>query len=140
MPKAFAVEATIDRPADQIWSALTDWPNAYLWMPGVDAMAASGPTEVGTELSFHARGKDRPALISALDPGRAITLRSVQGGVTADYRYTIEPAGDGRSQVHLDADCATTGLWSIVGPVLRMMMKRTDAGQLERLKAVVEAE
>lgn len=37
-----------------------------------------------------------------------------------------------------DAECSTTGLWSIVGPLLRLAMKRTDSPQLEALKELLE--
>ena len=57
-------------------AALIDWDNAHRWMPGIDKLHANGPTEVGTTLSFHARGKDRPSEIIALEPGRRLVLRS----------------------------------------------------------------
>jgi hypothetical protein len=57
-------------------------------MSGVDALRAQGPTEIDTTLIFTTRGKERTGQIAALNPGRSITLRSVQGGVTADYVYT----------------------------------------------------
>ncbi len=139
MAQAFAVETTINRPADEVWATLVDWPNAGRWMGGVESMSADGPNEVGTRLTFRARGKDRPSSITAIDPGRSITLRSIQGGVVADYRYRLEPLGEQATRACLDADCSTSGLWSIVGPILRMAMKRTDSGQLDSLKAVVEA-
>lgn len=140
MTRAFAVKTTIDRPADEVWATLVDWPQAGRWMSGVESMVADGPDEVGTELRFRARGKDRPSSIAAIDPGRSITLRSKQGGVTADYRYRVEPKDDSTTVVHLDADCATTGVWSLVGPLLRIAMRRTDSGQLEALKELVESE
>ena len=140
MTQAFAVTTTISRPADEVWAALVDWSQAARWMPGVDSMTADGPNEVGTELVFRARGKDRPSSIAALDSGRAITLRSAQGGVTADYRYRVEPVGESATAVHLDAECSTTGAWSVIGPLLRMAMKRTDSGQLEALKTMLESE
>lgn len=140
MTQAFAVKTTINRPVDDVWRTLVDWSLAPRWMPGVDSMVANGPNEVGTELLFRARGKDRPSTIAALDVGRAITLRSVQGGVTADYRYRVEPAGDSATVVHLDADCSTTGVWSVIGPLVRSAMKRTDSGQLEALRELLESD
>jgi hypothetical protein len=51
-----------------------------------------GATAVGTTLRFTTRGKEQASEISALEPGRSVTLRSRQGGVTADYTYGVEPA------------------------------------------------
>ena len=115
-----------------MWEQLTDWDRAAEWL-GVDSIRAEGPTAVGTELVFRARGKDRRSEIVALDPGRSITLRSRQGGVTADYTYTVEPAGTG-SRATLVADVRTAGLWSLLGPVIRGAIRKEDAGQLEALE------
>jgi carbon monoxide dehydrogenase subunit G len=135
MPPAFTATRTVPRPADQAWATLTDWDSAAGWL-GVDRIRAEGPTAVGTRLTFTARGKDRVSEISALDPGRSVTLRSVQGGVTADYRYTVEPAGDG-TRLTLVADVTTRGPWRALGPVIRAAIRRSDAGQLDALAAAL---
>jgi uncharacterized protein YndB with AHSA1/START domain len=132
MAQALRVAREIDRPAAAVWEQLTDWDRAAGWL-GVDSIRAEGPTAVGTELVFRARGKDRRSEIVALDPGRSITLRSRQGGVTADYTYTVEPTGTG-SRTGLTADVRTSGLWSLLGPVIRGAIRREDAGQLDALE------
>jgi len=106
---------------------------------GIEGLRADGPTEVGTTLTFTARGKERTSEITAVDDGRSVTLRSSQGNATADYAYGCRPDGDGGTLVTLVADCRTEGVvLGAVAPLLRMMMKRSDGGQLESLKAVVE--
>ena len=92
MTEVFAAETTIDRPVDAVWARLIDWDTAARWMSGVDALRAHGPTATGTTLVFTTRGKERTGQIAALDPGRSITLRSIQGGVTADYVYACAAA------------------------------------------------
>lgn len=140
MSQAFDVEATIDRPIDVVWSALTDWDNAHRWMSGIDSLAAEGGLEPGTKLTFRARGKDRHSEIVQVEPGRSITLRSVQGGVTADYRYQLTPEGDSATTARLVAECRTSGLpWSLIGPLLRIVVRRTDGGQMNALKPFAEA-
>jgi uncharacterized protein YndB with AHSA1/START domain len=129
MTRAFTATREIDRPAEQVWAWLTDWDAAAGWL-GVDAIRADGPTAVGTTLTFTARGKERTSEISALAPGRSVTLRSRQGGVTADYTYGVEPAGPA-SRVTLVADVATRGAWALAGPMIRAAIRRTDRGQLD---------
>jgi uncharacterized protein YndB with AHSA1/START domain len=129
MTRAFAATREIDRPAEQVWARLTDWDRAAGWL-GVDSIRADGPTAVGTTLLFTARGKERTSEIAALDPGRSITLRSRQGGVTADYTYGVEPTAAG-SRVTLAADVVTNGAWALAGPMIRAAIRRTDAGQLD---------
>jgi uncharacterized protein YndB with AHSA1/START domain len=82
MTEVFTAETTIGRPVDAVWARLIDWDSAARWMSGVDALRADGPTAPGTTLVFTTRGKQRTGQIAALDPGRSITLRSIQGGVT----------------------------------------------------------
>lgn len=141
MTQAFHATTTIDRPADAVWAALTDWPRAADWMPGVDAVSTGtanpSASAVGTELVVRARGKDRTSTITALDPGRSLTLTSVQGGVTADYAYTVAPTPNGTA-VTLTADVTTRGVWTVFGPLLRAAIKRADGGQLDAFKQTVE--
>jgi uncharacterized protein YndB with AHSA1/START domain len=131
MAQAFRVQRELDRAADVVWAQLTDWDRASGWL-GVDSLRAEGPTAVGTELVFTARGKERRSEIVALEPGRSITLRSRQGGVTADYTYAVEPAEPG-SRVTLTADVRTPGVWSLLGPVIRRAIRKEDSGQLDAL-------
>ena len=132
MAQAFTVSRELDSPPGTVWEQLTDWDRAAGWL-GVDSIRAEGPTAVGTTLVFRARGKDRRSEIVALDPGRSMTLRSRQGGVTADYTYAVEPSGVG-SRATLTADVRASGLWSLLGPMIRAAIRKEDAGQLDALE------
>lgn len=138
MTRTIDVAVTIDRPADEVWRALTDWAAAPRWMNGIDGMRAGGPTAVGTELVFEARGKARSTRITACAPGRAVTLSSHQGPVRAEYTYTVEPIDDATSRAALVADCAMTGPMRVLAPLLRRVIRKTDGGQMNALKAVIE--
>ena len=129
MSRAFSATRQVDRPVEQVWRQLTDWDRAAGWL-GVDAIRADGHTPVGTTLRFTAPGKERTSEIAALDAGRSVTLRSRQGGVTADYTYGVETAGAG-SRVTLVADVATRGAWVLAGPMIRAAIRKTDRGQLD---------
>ena len=131
MVQAFRTTREIGRPADEVWRQLTDWDRAAGWL-GVDGIHADGATQVGTTLRFTTRGKERTSEITAVEPGRSITLRSRQGGVTADYTYAVAPTGGG-SRVSLDADVVTAGAWRLVAPAIRAAIRRADAGQLDAL-------
>jgi len=139
MPRAFAAEATIARPARDVWDALTDWSSAHRWMAGVDRLKADGETARGTRLTFRARDHDRTATITACQPGRSLVLHSEHGGVSADYEYALEELGDSTTWVTLTADCQVRGLlWRILAPLIRIAMKKSDGGQLDALKRLIE--
>jgi uncharacterized protein YndB with AHSA1/START domain len=131
MTIAFTSATVIDRPAEEVWSRLTDWEHAAGWL-GVDRVTADGPTAVGTRLRVHTRGKEQHSEITVLAPGRSVTLRSQQGGVTADYTYTVD-AADGGSRLTLVADVGVRGAWVLAGPALRAVIRRTDRGQVDAL-------
>lgn len=139
MTEAFAVDVVVDRTPDQVWEGLTDWSQAHLWMSGVEWVRAEGPTEPGTILTFHARGKDRPAQIAEVEARRCVVVRSEQGGVTADYTYRLDPTDETSTRVSLTADCRTKGmLWGPFSPLLRFLMRRTDQGQMQAFKTMME--
>lgn len=131
---AFTSRTTVGDSVGAVWERLVDWDTAHRWMPGVDAVHARGPVAAGSTVVFTARGKERLATIAALEPGRRITLRSVQGGVTADYTYECVP--DGRdTRVGLVADCSMTGPVRLLAPVIRYAIRRADGGQLTAFAA-----
>lgn len=139
MARTIAVAEEIRKPSEQVWAALTDWQNAHRWMPGIEAMTADGETAVGTRLTFRARGAQRTSTIVSCDPGRSIVLRSVQGGVTADYRYEIHDLDGRSSRVTLVADCRISGpLLRLVSPLLRITIRASDGKQLRLLKALID--
>jgi uncharacterized protein YndB with AHSA1/START domain len=131
MTRAFTASRTVDLPPEEVWRQLTDWPAAAGWL-GVEDLRAGGGTAVGTRLTFRARGREQHSEITAVDPGRSVVLRSVQGGVTADYRYAVEPAGTG-SLVSVDADVRTRGAVRLLAPVIRAAIRHADRFQLDRL-------
>lgn len=130
MTRAFEVRTTIDRPVGRVWRELTDWERAPRWMPGVRAMRSDGGTAVGATLSFESRGRTRTSAITAVEPERSVTLRSVRGGVTARYVYRLEPAGE-RTRAVLTADVDTAGFpWALLGPLIHR--RRGTAGGAAR--------
>jgi uncharacterized protein YndB with AHSA1/START domain len=135
--QAFVATRTVDAPVDRVWERLTDWDRAAGWL-GVDSVHSDGPTAVGTVVRFATRGRDRRSEVAALDPGRSVTLRSRQGGVTADYTYPVEAAVPG-TRVTLVADVRTRGAWTLAAPAIRAAIRRTDAGQLDALDRELSA-
>jgi len=139
MAGGFTVKETIAKAPAEVWAYLTDFRNAAAWMPGIDDMTQTdpGPLEVGTRLSFMARGKERETRVTALEPGRRIALTSTQGGVTATYAYSLAPAGDG-TEATLEAVCEAKGAWKLLHPIIVQAMRKSDSPQLAKLKAAVE--
>lgn len=137
MQQVFATETTIGRPREEVWAALTDWDRAPAWMHGVESLRADGPVAAGTTLTFRTAGRDRPSSIGATDPGRSLVIRSQLRGLTAEYAYELHDDEVG-TRVTLVAHCTATGWHRLLGPALREAMRRTDSGQLEALRRILE--
>jgi len=141
MARTISVSETIDATPERVWEVLTDWPGAVRWMNGIESMSIDGETVEGARVQFFTRGQDRESVITQCEPGRSVTLRSQQGGVTAEYRYSIEPAGESSCLVSLEAECQFSGLlFRLLGPVIGFAIRRTDGGQIAALKRVIEGE
>jgi carbon monoxide dehydrogenase subunit G len=138
MRRAFETETVIDRPVGEVWRELTDWDNAPRWMAGIERMSSDAGAALGATITFRTRGRTRTSTISAVEPERSITLDSVQGPVTARYRYHLEPHG-AQTTARLTADVAAAGLMALLGPVIRAAIRRTDAGQLDVLRTLLES-
>ena len=139
MAKTISVSETINASSDEVWKVLTDWPGAVRWMNGIASMSIDGETVEGARVRFFTRGQERDSLITHCDSGRSVTLRSQQGGVTADYTYSVEAVGKSSSRVSLEAECHFSGLrYRLLGPLIGFAIRRTDGGQIAALKRVVE--
>jgi carbon monoxide dehydrogenase subunit G len=139
MARTISVSETIGRPAEEVWSVLTDWSGAVRWMNGIESMSIDGETVEGARVRFFTRGQERESVIAHCDPGRSVTLRSQQGGVTADYTYSIEAVDEGSSRVSLEANCQFSGIvFRLLSPLIGFAIRRTDGGQIAALKRVIE--
>ncbi|MFD1214052.1 SRPBCC family protein [Arthrobacter sp. GCM10027362] len=135
---AFTTSALVFLPPARVWALLTDWTAAPAWMSGVSEMHAEGPLEPGLALDFHAQGHDRTAMVSAVDPGRSITISSGQGDLRTDYRYDLaDDAGDTRLTLTVDVVAGGDGLAELAGQ-LRAELAAADSLQLENFKRYAE--
>ncbi len=138
----FAVAERIDAAPAKVWHYLTDPALMITWMNGIEAMRSDdgGPLRKGGTLVFTARGKERSSTVIELQREHAMTLRSTQGPVTATYRYRMKPDGDANQGVRmtLEADCRARGPALLFMPLINLMIRRVDSGQLKALKSLVE--
>ena len=132
MRRLFQVDTVIDRPVAEVWTELTAWDRAPRWMNGIDEMRVDGTT-----VTYQARGKTHQAEITAIEPGRSVTIVNKQGGVTAQYVYHLSPEGN-NTKATLTADLGIKGFPTVLlSPVIRTAIKRTDSGQLQALREVL---
>ncbi|MEN9577506.1 MAG: hypothetical protein RJA70_515 [Pseudomonadota bacterium] len=137
---SFKSTVSIPCAPDVVWAVMTDWRKSAYWI-GVENLRLADPNKPereGTRLLFTARGQ-QTTVIRAWEPGRKLTLESVQGGVTATYCYTLA-SGSGQTQVNLTAECSAIGfIWRALLPLIARVMAWTDKKQLAALKRLTQA-
>jgi uncharacterized protein YndB with AHSA1/START domain len=139
----FRATTTIDRPAAEVWAVVADYGRDPDWRQGVETMAPStvGPAVVGTTTDevLHLGGRTyrNHGEVTAVEPGRRLEWRTLQGADANGSRTVIETAG-GRSEVELVLEVRTHGLERLLQPVLAPMLRKGLHQDLARLAALLD--
>lgn len=113
------------------------------WIGGVDRATWVGdpPMREGAEVlrsgTFLGRALEWLMHVEAYTPGRHIGMRSIRAPFPMQVDYRLEPS-DGATQASIRVRGAGRGLYALPGVVLGPMVRRSVAGDLRRLKRLVE--
>jgi uncharacterized membrane protein len=139
-------EATIARSAHEIWAYAADIFEHPNWMAITNPRILSGSsTQAGSRgrevLSFGPLRFDVEFEVSAADPGRRIAWRPV-AGAPFDGELTLElnQVTDSETRASYFGWFQVKGLWRLLGPLLALEAGRGPAGELRRLKQVMESQ
>ncbi|MER5562524.1 SRPBCC family protein [Streptomyces sp. NPDC002506] len=126
-------EATIDAPADTVWSALVaEFRGARKWwVPANTFTTLSGaPDAVGGRVgvTVHTKGVDKggpklrfTARTIAVEPGRRLKVAYVEGVFRGTSTFSLDPLADGRTRISMHFDGSPHG-W------LKLLAKVADLG------------
>ncbi|MFE9538460.1 SRPBCC family protein [Streptomyces sp. NPDC006691] len=126
-------EATIDAPADTVWSALVaEFRGARKWwVPANTFTTLSGaPDAVGGRVgvTVHTKGVDKggpklrfTARTIAVEPGRRLKVEYVEGVFRGTSTFSLDPIADGRTRISMHFDGRPHG-W------LKLLAKVADLG------------
>lgn len=73
------------------------------------------------------------------DPGRAIRIRTVGGGMPMDITREVEPLGPDRARVRAVIRGGPGGVLRVLDPLTRRMVERNVRGDYARLAALLGA-
>ncbi|GAA1336878.1 SRPBCC family protein [Arthrobacter roseus] len=143
MTIAFETEETVNAARTDVWARFTDWTRAQQWLPGVSSVSADGETTDGTILRFnsehHPHGEGATAILHDVVPFQKLTLTTVSGDVSADYRYSFTGTGNA-TRILLVADVAVTGDSESLAESIRERIANAERQQLALLKKAIETE
>jgi uncharacterized membrane protein len=138
------VETEIARPREEVARYAGDWRNDASWIGGVSEarQVTDDPFAVGSQVlrvaSFLGRPIEYVTEVVEHDPGSRLGMRSVRGPFPLDVVYEFEDAGTG-TRMRIRARGDASGFYRLAGPLLSRAVKRSIAGDLERLKGLLEA-
>jgi uncharacterized membrane protein len=136
----------INRSAEDVFAYLDDLARHGEWQSQIvsTTVETEGPTRVGTRATDVRQvpgGKQAVSYeITEHDPPRRASFRGVNGPVRPVGTVTVEPTGEGRSQVTLELDLQGHGfLGLIVGPLARSQARKQVPEDQKRLKEKLES-
>ena len=145
--KPVVVEEEIERPAEVVWEYMENAEHNPEWLSNMRSArwTTESPIAVGSRYEQMARflGKDvRTSFeVTALEPGRAITISSLPGS-SFPIRITreVQPLGPQRTRVREIAEGDSSGFYRVAEPLMRPIVRRNIAGAYRRLKQLLEAD
>lgn len=126
------------------WQIISDFSRNPEWQKGMRSCrwTTEPPLAVGSRYEQHARflGKDIVTTFEVieLDPGRRITIDTVEGTFPITVTRTVEPSGQGSTVIARVVGDAG-GIFGLITPFMRPLVKRSVDGDYRRLKALLES-
>ena len=139
----YELAVEIARPPAEVYAYLADPTHLPDWQEDVQDVrdAPGGPLGRGaifTEVrSFLGKRAESTLEVTAAEPGRELSLRTVAGPVRVEIRHLLEPAGEG-TLIRVEAEADAGKLFGLGGPLLRKAAERKARSDFARLKALLE--
>jgi uncharacterized membrane protein len=138
------VEIVIDRPRGLVASYAADPDNAMAWYVNIKSVEwkTTPPLAMGSQFVFTAMflGRRLTYTYEVVDfvPERRFVMRTAEGPFPMETTYEWEDAQEGSTRMRLRNRGEPSGFTGIAAPMMAMAMKRANAKDLKRLKAILE--
>jgi len=138
-----STDIDIQRPAAEVFDYIADFENNPLWQGGMETCmwTSDGPIAVGSTYEQVAKFMGRPILttfkVTALEPGRSISIESIVSTFPIQVTRNVEPSGDGSCRVTANVAGQPPLLMRLM-PGMNWMVKRSVTQDYARLKELLE--
>jgi uncharacterized membrane protein len=145
VPVDISTEIVIDRPRAEVAAFAADPDNATAWYEHVKRVVwrTRKPLAVGTRVGFLVESLGRQLEfvyeITALVPGERLVMRSMEGRFPMETTYAWRDEPGGSTRMVLNNHAEPRGVGRLSATLLRSSMRRSNAKDLDRLKAVLES-
>lgn len=139
------VEASIviQKPVAEVFSYSNDPANNTKWQEGLveSKITSPGPVGVGTQITdvrkFLGRDMDSKLEVTAYEPNKRISLKTVSGPIKFEITQHYEPAGAG-TKLTMIGEGEPGGLFKLAEGAVKKQFETQLQGDLDRLKKVME--
>jgi uncharacterized membrane protein len=137
------VETVIRRPREEVASYATDWRNDLTWIRALSEVrqVTDGPFGVGSRVervaSFLGKRVEYVNEIVEQVPGERLVMRSVKAPFPMTVAYEFEDA-DGATRMRIRTQGDASGFYRLAAPLMSAAVRRGVAGDLAKLKAILE--
>lgn len=145
VPVEVITEIEICRPREEVAAFASDPDNATAWYENIKAVEwkTERPAAVGSRIAFVARFLGRRLAytyeVRAAVPGERFVMSTAEGPFPMETTYSWRDAGPGRTHMTLRNRGQPSGFPRLLAPVMAPAMRRANAKDLRRLKALLEA-
>ena len=138
-------ETVIDRPRPVVAAYAADPSNAPEWYDNISSVdwKTEPPVAVGSQMSFVAsflgRRLEYTYEIIELVPDERLVMRTAQGPFPMETAYTWEAVGADATRMTLRNRGEPSGFSKVAAPMMALAMRRANAKDLAKLKAILES-
>ena len=137
-------ETVIARPRAEVAAYAADIDHTTAWYENIRSVAweTPPPLEVGSRIGFVAEFLGRRLTytyeVTELVPGERLVMRTAEGPFPMETTYTWADAGPSATRMTLRNRGEPAGFSRVAAPLMARSMRRANARDLARLKAILE--
>ena len=143
-----SAEIVIDRESAQVWAYVSDVTNQDYWVDGMSEseVIGDGPIGRGTQVrgTYTYGGGSSPVLMNITEfrEGRLLAIEATEGPFPFTGKLTLERSGQATlvtNEMSAGSDHIVTSImFTVLRPLMKMMMGRQMRKELGQLKAILE--
>ena len=139
----FSNTITIDRPIGEVFAFLAHFENLPRWNYAISETRKTSPGPVGVGAHYE-QTRAIPARraetfeVTAFQPDQTLAIRGTFGPFPGRFTYDLASMGN-RTRLVNTVDLESSGLVSIVAPLMTSRIKAAVAVNLDQLKQVLES-
>jgi hypothetical protein len=140
-----SVTRVINRPAPEVFAFVSDVSNNPRWQKGQVSCRWTSPPPVGIGSTYEqeARFLGRRVLstfaVVEYEPGRSVTIQTVESSFPIRVQRSVEPIDERRSRVVAEITGEPGGFFRLFAPLVRRIAQRSVDADYDRLKVLLES-